>query len=124
MGGKEGGASGAEEGALAAGVGVPGKDLCAVGEGEMGDVARGVVRDAVGGEENGAGVGNDKGGRGGTRGGAIAEATEVDGKLEEALGVGGEGGAGEFFEEFEGGVVEGCGERGGPEEGVEGIGQG
>jgi hypothetical protein len=34
--------------------------VCAVGVGEVGDVAGG-VRDAVGGEENGAGVGNDKG---------------------------------------------------------------
>jgi hypothetical protein len=50
MGGEEGGASGVEEGALAAGVGAPGIEVCAVGVGEMGDVARG-VRDAVGGEE-------------------------------------------------------------------------
>jgi hypothetical protein len=105
MGGKEGGASGAEEGALAAGVGAPGKRVCVVGMGEMGDVARG-VRDAVGGKENGAGVGNDKGGRRGHCGGAIAKATEGDGNLEESLGVGGEGGAGEFLEELEGGGVE------------------
>jgi hypothetical protein len=75
----------------------------------------------MGGKE---GVANDKGGRGGHCGGAIAEATEGDGKLEEALGVGGKGGAGEFFEKFKCGVVEGRGERGGPEEGVERIGQG
>jgi hypothetical protein len=123
MGGKEGGANGAEEGALAAGVGAPGKEVCAVGVGEMGDVARG-VRDAVGGEENGAGIGNDKGGRCGHCGGAIAKATKGDGKLEESLGVGGEGGAGEFLEDFESGGVKGHCERGGPEEGVMGIGWG
>jgi hypothetical protein len=52
------------------------------------------------------GVGNDKGGRCGQCWGAIAEAAEGDGKLEKSLGVGGEGGAGEFLEEFESG---GCG---------------
>jgi hypothetical protein len=88
VGGEEGGASGAEEGALAVGVGVPGEKVHAMGVGEMGDVSRG-VRDAVGGEKNGAGVGNDKGDRCGQCGGAIAEAAEGGGKLEKSLGVGG-----------------------------------
>jgi hypothetical protein len=78
MGGEEGGANGAEEGALATGVGGPGKEVCAVCKGEMGNMSR-RVRDAMGGEENGAGVGDDKGGRGCQRGGVIAEATEVNG---------------------------------------------
>jgi hypothetical protein len=59
MGGKEGGASGAEEGALATGMGGPGEEVCAVCRGEVGDRS-GRVRDAVDGKENGAGVGEDK----------------------------------------------------------------
>jgi hypothetical protein len=59
-------------------------------KGEVGNMSR-RVREAVGGEEDGAGVGDDKGGRGGQCGGATAEATEGDGKLEEALGIGGGG---------------------------------
>jgi hypothetical protein len=51
----------------------------------------------MGGEENGAGIGDDKGDRGCQHGEAIAKATEVDGKLEEALGVGEEGSAGVSF---------------------------
>jgi hypothetical protein len=77
MGDKEGGASRTEEGALATGVGGPGKEVCAVCKGEIGDMSR-RVRVAVGGEENRASVGDDKGGRGCQRGGAIAKATEVD----------------------------------------------
>jgi hypothetical protein len=96
MGGEEGGASRAEEGALATGMGGPGKEVCGVCKGEVGNMSR-RVRGAVGGKENGVGIGDDKGGRGCQCGGAIAEATKVDGKLEEALGVGGEGCAGVFF---------------------------
>jgi hypothetical protein len=51
----------------------------------------------VGGKENEAGIGEDIGGRGCQRGGVDAEATKANGKLEEALRVGGEGGAGSFF---------------------------
>jgi hypothetical protein len=66
MRGEEGGASGAEEGALATGMGGPGEEVCAVCMGEVGNMSR-RVRDAVGGKEDGEGIGDDKGGRGGQR---------------------------------------------------------
>jgi hypothetical protein len=68
MGGGEGEASGAEEGVLVTRMGWPGKEVCAVCKGEVGNMSR-RVREAMGGEEDGAGVGDDKGGRGCQRGG-------------------------------------------------------
>jgi hypothetical protein len=94
--GSRGGASQTEEGTLVAGVGVPGEEVGLVSLGEVGDNARG-SRDAMGGKEDGSGIGNDKGGRGRKHGGTVAKVTKAGRKLEKALGIGGEGGAGEFF---------------------------
>lgn len=81
-----------------------------MGAGEVGDTARG-VSNAVVGKENGSGIGDDKGSRGGKSGGTVAKTTKAWRKLEKTAGIRGEFGAREFFEEFERGLVEGGGER-------------
>jgi hypothetical protein len=53
-----------EKGALVTGMGGPGKEVCTVCKGEVGNMSRRVRNDSVGGEENGAGVGDDKGAAG------------------------------------------------------------
>jgi hypothetical protein len=64
------------------------------------------------------GIRDDEKARGGKGRGAEAKATKASGEVEEALGVGWKGAAGQFLEEFESGGAEGGGEGGGPEEGV------
>jgi hypothetical protein len=80
MGGEEGQTSGAKEGALATGLGGSGKEVHALGKGEVGDRA-GRVRDAVRGKENGVGIGDYKVGRGCQCGRVIVESTKANGKL-------------------------------------------
>jgi hypothetical protein len=88
VGEEQGGASGAEEGALAAWLRAPGEEVGAVGWREMGDGAGG-GGDAVRGEADGAGIRDDKKARGGKGRGADAEAAEDGGEVEETLGIGG-----------------------------------
>jgi hypothetical protein len=84
---------------------------------KVGDGTRG-IGDAMGGEEDGASIGDHKRPGSSKGGGAEAKATEFSRELEERLGVGWQGRTGKLFEKLEGRSIDGGGEGRGPEKGV------
>ena len=119
---KEGGTSRTEQSALTTRVGLPGKKDGLVCRRKVSNAAGG-VSNAMGGKEDGAGIGDNKRAGGCQSRGATAKAAKTSRKVEEGAGVGRKRGTGEFLEEFKGRGIDGVGEGGGPEAWIKVVGE-
>jgi hypothetical protein len=88
--------------------------MALMGSGKVRHAAGGIL-EAMGGKEDGSGIGNHERTSGGDGGGTDAEATKTGRELEQLLGVRREGCPRDFLKKLECRIVDGVGERGGPE---------